>query len=544
MAARLRPPHDRDALAHALLTPALGLDAAALATLLRDEDAWDTTLEHFAHYHALWQRHGVLAAVRALMHDFGVAARLLARPADHRAPARGRWRTCCTWPNGCNRPHAREAAAGWRRRWMPPGAAGGCRPSPAGDDPTLTGVERRLDGTPQAIPVITVHKAKGLQFPIVLLPFAGRARPLDDKYNRPRVLRWHDDAGHAHVTLPDEGEAVAAGARARRARTPAGRQPQALRGADARGAPDLGRRGAGAGSRIQRAGAAARAAGGGRRHAGRADSNAAGRGGGGQRRRHRLHRAGRRQDRPYHPASTPAVMPTRPAAWAHVARPRRGPSWWIASYSALARAAHEAPAGADAATEAHVGDDDPGASAPDATGLRDEAPATAPWHRWPRGAQPGVALHALLETCQRHGWPRAPRMPCSRWRRARCRDSAGRPSACRPTPGTWRAGRMRSATPPLPLPGSAGVRLRDLRTPSRRYPFWLRIDAAAEARALDRLLLAHVAPGQPRPALAAVTLHGMLKGFMDLVFEHDGRYWVLDHKSNALGPDDAAYHAG
>jgi exodeoxyribonuclease V beta subunit len=33
----------------------------------------------------------------------------------------------------------------------------------------------------------------------------------------------------------------------------------------------------------------------------------------------------------------------------------------------------------------------------------------------------------------------------------------------------------------------------------------------------------------------------MLKGFADLVFEHGGRYWVLDYKSNALGPNDAAY---
>jgi exodeoxyribonuclease V beta subunit len=26
------------------------------------------------------------------------------------------------------------------------------------------------------------------------------------------------------------------------------------------------------------------------------------------------------------------------------------------------------------------------------------------------------------------------------------------------------------------------------------------------------------------------------------VFEHEGRYWVLDYKSNALGGSDAAYH--
>ena len=33
----------------------------------------------------------------------------------------------------------------------------------------------------------------------------------------------------------------------------------------------------------------------------------------------------------------------------------------------------------------------------------------------------------------------------------------------------------------------------------------------------------------------------MLMGFADLVFEHKGKYWVLDYKSNYLGKDDAAY---
>jgi exodeoxyribonuclease V beta subunit len=39
----------------------------------------------------------------------------------------------------------------------------------------------------------------------------------------------------------------------------------------------------------------------------------------------------------------------------------------------------------------------------------------------------------------------------------------------------------------------------------------------------------------------ASQLNGMLKGFMDLVFEHEGRYYVADYKSNRLGPGDADY---
>jgi exodeoxyribonuclease V beta subunit len=48
------------------------------------------------------------------------------------------------------------------------------------------------------------------------------------------------------------------------------------------------------------------------------------------------------------------------------------------------------------------------------------------------------------------------------------------------------------------------------------------------------LLQRHVLPGQDRPALQAKVMQGMLTGFMDLVLQHEGRFWVLDYKSNLL----------
>jgi exodeoxyribonuclease V beta subunit len=58
---------------------------------------------------------------------------------------------------------------------------------------------------------------------------------------------------------------------------------------------------------------------------------------------------------------------------------------------------------------------------------------------------------------------------------------------------------------------------------------------------IDALVCRHTLAGATRPALQPAQLNGMLKGFMDLVFEHQGRYYVADYKSNWLGPDDAAY---
>ena len=47
--------------------------------------------------------------------------------------------------------------------------------------------------------------------------------------------------------------------------------------------------------------------------------------------------------------------------------------------------------------------------------------------------------------------------------------------------------------------------------------------------------------GYASPTLGFATLRGFLKGFIDLVFEHQGRYWVLDWKSNWLGTHPSLY---
>lgn len=59
---------------------------------------------------------------------------------------------------------------------------------------------------------------------------------------------------------------------------------------------------------------------------------------------------------------------------------------------------------------------------------------------------------------------------------------------------------------------------------------------------IDQLCQQYLLPGQPRPRLSPVSLNGMLKGFIDLVFCYQGRYFVVDWKSNWLGQSDTSYH--
>ncbi len=58
--------------------------------------------------------------------------------------------------------------------------------------------------------------------------------------------------------------------------------------------------------------------------------------------------------------------------------------------------------------------------------------------------------------------------------------------------------------------------------------------------ALRRVLAQH---GFPDVALEAGILRGFVKGFIDMIVEHDGRFWIVDWKSNHLGDTPADYDA-
>ncbi|MFK4447034.1 exodeoxyribonuclease V beta subunit [Caballeronia udeis] len=59
--------------------------------------------------------------------------------------------------------------------------------------------------------------------------------------------------------------------------------------------------------------------------------------------------------------------------------------------------------------------------------------------------------------------------------------------------------------------------------------------------ALRRVLVSH---GFPDVALEAGTLRGFVKGFIDMIVEHGGHFWIVDWKSNHLGLTPADYDEG
>ncbi|EPC02131.1 hypothetical protein L861_05070, partial [Litchfieldella anticariensis FP35 = DSM 16096] len=516
-------PDDERLLRTALATPVLGLDIATLDKLNEDELAWEARVMQFRDYHRLWQGQGVLPLVRRLINDFGIATRLLAA-----GPASDGERALTDLLHlGELLQQASQELDGEHAliRFLAESIA---QPEGQGDTHKL-----RLESDADLVQVVTIHKSKGLEYPLVFLPFICNHRPTkrDDS-----PLRWHDAEGQLRISLEADDETLATVDRER-----LGEDLRKLYVALTRArhatwlgmAPLKGGEGSAIGQLL-------------------ADGKA-------------LDPAGFANSLTQLKGDCTAIeIAPAPPADAHVIRldstdeplgEARMPTrparehWWIASYSALRISAGEvtAPVSADtlhsaafhsAPTMAHTA---PESSPADTAHLPEPATSLeatalevitephdsghgeqiANLHRFPRGPAPGTFLHGLLEWAGEHGFGRVARDPALR------EDTLARRCNLRgwqqwlPTLHEW-FGELLSAPLPLPQPqpSEAGeFRLEALTTYQVEMEFWF-ATTQVDTRRLDALVSTYTLPGArsttPRPALDAETLNGMLKGFIDL----------------------------
>ena len=239
-------------------------------------------------------------------------------------------------------------------------------------------------------------------------------------------------------------------------------------------------------------------------------------------------------------------------------RPLNPTRWWTASFSAMTRQL-DAELAIQASDEVH----------PDAPELSPQPAADTPlpvvadpldkatswipvgerqatqlsrWQVFPAGARSGLLLHDLLQWQCEHGWPLAHDGPTETalapgaWpgvvaRKAMALDLTEVQTALI---NPWLQALLRTPLP-TPMQNAPPLILGQLK-PTQAWaemPFTLAVSSAA-TQAIDALICAHVLPGLARRALWPQRLNGMLTGVMDLVFEHHGRYGVLDYKSNRL----------
>jgi len=210
--------------------------------------------------------------------------------------------------------------------------------------------------------------------------------------------------------------------------------------------------------------------------------------------------------------------------------------WWIASYSALAHG--EGSAAAQTAPDTAIQDV-----------LKEAARESIEWsapavdygmHAFPRGAEAGTFLHDLLEWIAEAGFAAVANDPKALEQQIARRCQRHGWQAWISPLGQWLPALLQT---PLALPDGHTLALADLDVRSRyqaELEFWFEAHRV-DTQQLDQWVTRYTLGGLPRPPLPSNRVHGMLKGFIDLIVEQHGRYYVVDYKSNWLGESAATY---
>ncbi|MEF8982640.1 exodeoxyribonuclease V subunit beta [Thiohalorhabdus sp.] len=157
--AAIQEPHRDDLLRAALATTLYGHTAAELYALTQDEDHWDRIADGFQVLHDHWRAHGFMGLFRHWLATEGIQTRLLAQSEGER-----RLTNLLHIAELLHR-QAQEADLGMEGvlAWL-----GQRRQSPGteGEEEEL-----RLESEADLVQLVTIHKSKGLEYPIVFCPF-------------------------------------------------------------------------------------------------------------------------------------------------------------------------------------------------------------------------------------------------------------------------------------------------------------------------------------------------------------------------------------
>ncbi|MDU4001729.1 exodeoxyribonuclease V subunit beta [Pluralibacter gergoviae] len=489
-------PERESGLRSALACALFGLNAQQIEALNLDEPAWDALVEEFTGYRQLWQQRGVMTMLRALMSARNIAENLLATRGGERRLT-----------DILHLSELLQEAAGQLEsehalvRWLAQQIAGA--------EDGGSGQQMRLESDKHLVQIVTIHKSKGLEYSLVWLPFIARYRKQDQAF-------YHDRSTFSAVLDLHKGEESLALAEAERlaedlrllyvALTRAvwhcslGIAPLSARRSDKAAESELHHSAIG---RLVQGGEPKDA-----------DGLAA------------CLRALCTGDIALSVAEAGAaerwqpLAPEMPALQAREMRRRISDEWRVTSYSGLQQRGHGVAL--DLLPRLDI----------DAAGVGDgttEEPELTP-HSFPRGASPGTFLHGLFETID---FTR----PVDESEVQLQLERGGFDAAWAPVLTRWL-----TAVLGTPLPG-AEVPLSALAGADRQVElgFYLPIERPLAPESLDALMRRYDPLSAGCPSLDFRRVSGMLKGFIDLVFRRDGRYYLLDYKSNWLGDSAQAY---
>lgn len=488
-------PEQERTLRTALATSIIGTDAATLEQISQDSQRWDEVTDQFAGWQLLWRQSGILPMLRDLMIQQRLAENLLASEGGER-------RLTDIMHLGellqeasvqLDSPHALVRYLS--RQILHP-------------DINASSQQLRLESDRHLVQIVTIHKSKGLEYPLVWLPFAASWRQAE-------AALYHDRESYSAVLdLQKQQQSLELAEEERRAEDlrllyvaltrsvwhcSIGLAPLFRGNRKAQGETDIHHSAIGY---LLQQGQPATAE---------------------QLRQYLLSledgnigvmSADNAEVGDWHDS----VISDKALSSRQLTRSLND-FWRVTSYSGLQR---------------HGGsrllDIMPGFDIDAAGEQQNEQPLSLTAHHFPRGAGPGTFLHSLFEQLE----------------------------FSQPVPEQWLADQLAAhGYPPhwgpvllqwlntllnTPL-ATDGLSLSALSPQDRlvEMEFYLPIGQLLQPQALDNLMRRFDDLSARAPAVDFFQVKGMLKGFIDLVFRWQGKYYLLDYKSNWLGADSSAY---
>ncbi|MFM0703579.1 exodeoxyribonuclease V subunit beta [Paraburkholderia sediminicola] len=520
-------PLDGRAARAAWAAPSFGESLETLADLATDDYAWDARVDILRTLNVTWARQGVLAMLRRALHDLDLPARLLAR-----GHSDGERVMTNLLHIGDLLQAASQEIAGQHAlvRWLSDQIDDAEAALDAPDHQKV-----RLESDADLVKIVTIHKSKGLEYPLVFVPFASSCRTVNRKgkaffswagedgvrrfdyrldnqtLERADEQRRQEDVRLLYVALTRARFAVWLGAANVLERSKSLLPKTALGYL------------LNAGESIEPAELPARL-------------ESVFKGGG-------IDCVGLE-------ATTARTMLSRSQSGVALAEPLHftasfDRAWGVSSFSAVKRSVAAVAPGENRSDERRRRRD--AESAADDSG--DLAAATAasavlqPWHELPAGADIGDFIHEQLDWLSAKGFAfvetdEFARMVAERCKRHRWHDQANAVL-------TWL--RAIVAASFALTPGAKPFSLASLPppdNPSNAYfsemEFWMPSQNASLVD-IDAICRRWIELDAPRGTLPDQALRGMFKGYIDLVFKHDGRYWLLDYKTSIVERTDSAY---
>jgi exodeoxyribonuclease V beta subunit len=174
----------------ALGTEMLGFEGRELEQLAADEDAWNERLDRFVADHDTWARRGFILMANRMLAREGVRERLLAYPEGERRLTNLLHGIELLHRVGLEQHLGMEGVLSWLDNQL-------------NEKPTREEYQMRLETDEEAVKLVTIHRSKGLEYPIVFCPFAW-------EHSRPRSddsLLFHDqNSGRLTLDLDPEKE--------------------------------------------------------------------------------------------------------------------------------------------------------------------------------------------------------------------------------------------------------------------------------------------------------------------------------------------------